>query len=98
MGFDPLTLGLIAATVVSAGVGVAGAAGAFDADAPDIPTAEDPRVEEQRQRQLRAARGAKGKSSTILAPLTEEAEGPKTRSATLLGQSATTGAGGSGGS
>ncbi len=77
---------LAVGSIASAGVSIASAAGAFDSGAPKVPTRSDPRVEDQRRRQLRAARNAKGSSSTILTKLTDT--DASTQSATLLGQSA----------
>jgi hypothetical protein len=76
---------LLGLTALSTGVSVAGAAGAFDKGAPKIPGRSDPRVQEARQRQLRAARNAKGVKGSILTPL--GADAPEVQSATLLGQS-----------
>ncbi len=79
-----LIIGALAAAT-SAGVGIAGAAGAFDkkTGGPQLP--DDPRVEEQRQRRLRAARLAKGTSDTVLTSVKAEPLNAG-QSATLLGQ------------
>ena len=86
---DPATLTLLAISAVGAGVSAASAAGAFTKAPPDIPTAADPAVQAARERQLKAARGAKGNKATILTDFSSEP--PATQSATLLGQSAKSG-------
>ena len=84
MGISLGTAALIVG-IAGAGVSAASAAGAFTSAPPEIPTLADPAVKAARERQLHAARGAKGNKATILTGVNEKA--PTTQSATLLGQS-----------
>ena len=70
-------------SAIGTGVGAASAFGAFAPDQPDIPERDDPEVEASRKRALRARAAQRGRQSTILTGVTDEA--PVSSRPTLLG-------------